>query len=251
MFSFANKLLIKTSDLPPQMPQVPSPKTPSSRPGQRSSSHSMHSPKSDEDSDDKFFDAIDNSLLGLSEKEVTEEEEEDCEDDRASCFFDTATSRHQSEISDYSAINSPLSPRQIMLSDCFDETDGKDLSNASTVIPLLTTSVPVVDEQVPTPTQSSIKIEISDTDSSENIEEQKPSEENEVDPELETPWTFWIDRYFEWKFYKFPLFFCSDKTNFETVKRCYRGTSKDQYEAGLRLIKTVNTVQVRINKLYL
>ncbi len=44
-------------------------------------------------------------------------------------------------------------------------------------------------------------------------------EEDCEDAELETPWSFWIDK-------------------------CIRGTTKNEYEAGLKLIHTVDTVQV-------
>ena len=155
------------------------------RPG-RSSNNSMSSPKSDEDSDDKFFDAVDNSMLSLtlSEKESSVREEEyvyiqDDDDDRSSCFFDTATSRHQSEISDYSVINSPLSPRQIKLSDCFDEFDEQKMKVT------LAKSVNKRDELKDRP--SLVKIEISECN--EDVDD-----EDQTDAELETPWSWWIDK---------------------------------------------------------
>jgi hypothetical protein len=217
MFSLANKmtqLLISTTDKPVPQPAEPpenniSPKSVSSS---RPRNQSMHSPKSDEDSDDKFFDAMDNSLVSLAERgsSVTGG---DLDYDE-SCFFDTATSRHQSELSDYPAMNTPLSPRQIRLSDCFDEdetvaatvveNESEQLSNASTLLATSSRQVVVVSDETSqeqhhssTRQANGIKIKINGLESNEDSggdEDEADDEENELDPELETPWTFWIDR---------------------------------------------------------
>ena len=67
--------------------------------------------------------------------------------------------------------------------------------------------------------QTQPKILVNDKDSSESTISEEDDDSDCEDAELETPWSFWIDR--------------SD-----------RGTTKNEYEAGLKLIHTVSTVQV-------
>jgi hypothetical protein len=136
---------------------------------------------------DKFFDALgyDNDSFGL------DDENDDDDDDRSSsCFYDTATSRHQSEIE--SVINSPLcSPRNLdqtaspeaFLSDsCFhipeeDKQNESEIINDSKIERICKNLVENID----------IRIE-NDSERADEKEDEGP------DAELETPWSFWIDR---------------------------------------------------------
>jgi len=66
-----------------------------------------------------------------------------------------------------------------------------------------------------------IEANIGEVGGVDEINESDIDEEDCEDAELETPWSFWIDQ-------------------------SIRGTTKNEYEAGLKLIHTVDTVQVCI-----
>ena len=66
-------------------------------------------------------------------------------------------------------------------------------------------------------------------------------DDDEQDAELETAWSFWIDRL---DFLVLIQTRHAIEYLIQVFSSCARGTSKDDYEAGLRLIHTVKTVQV-------
>lgn len=200
MYSIANKmtqLLISTTDFKTTTGGVNNSKngrvgpTTTSTTSQKSPATSSYKSVSDEnDLDEKFFDAVDNSTVGLIRRDdsVTVEDEED---DRASCFFDTVTSRHQSESN--SNMNTPLSPRQFHLStseNCFDELDETSQVEAASST---TQEQPI----------SRYRVEVTSCDDTskpfdthlESIaDEEDDDDSDQTDAELETPWSFWIDR---------------------------------------------------------
>lgn len=172
------------------------------------SSSQDNSNSSFEDDEECFYDAIDagechefyaalsnltkisNNKCGEMTSDEEEDEDSDEDDDSKQYFFDTTTSRHSSELN--SSHNMPQAqplPKIVINDTC----DSKDINNK----------------------------ENSKLNSSENSVESEEDDDCE-DAELETPWSFWIDR-------------------------SVRGTTKNEYEAGLKLIHTVNTVQVNIS----
>lgn len=167
----------------------------------RSSSSSVNSSfkmssASVDDDDERFYDAIDAaetfspSSNTISNKmysfEINQNEGAENEnDEEVPCFFDTKTSRHASELSDCSVVGSLPSFRN-------------------------KPSILVEDNQ---------KSEFSSRNLKKNYSDKEINDEDdEYDVELETEWSFWIDR-------------------------CIRGTTKEEYEAGLKLIHSFKTVQ--------
>lgn len=177
-----------------------------------SSSFSISGYKRSNSSDDEcFYDAIDavdnefvsiiNKLNNSSNSNSTNEtsptassngyedddDEDDDLDDSSQFFYDTTTCRQSTE-----SINDLDIPTESVIS----QTEYLDAKRVEQVI-----NGKTVEEK--------------------NDDEVSEDEDDCEDAELETAWSFWIDR-------------------------CVRGTTKNEYEAGLKLIHTVDTVQVFI-----
>ena len=138
----------------------------------RSSSSSINSSikmssLSMDDDDERFYDAIDaadnSNVFSPSVNSVTGKRNvysfEDDEEEDTSCFFDTKTSRHPSELSDCSVVGSLPNFRN-KPSIVFDNKD-------------------IVEENSTSKTINNIDIDGDD----------------EYDVELETEWSFWVDRF--------------------------------------------------------
>ena len=151
----------------------------------RSSSSSVNSSfkmssASVDDDDDRFYDAIDaaenSSVFSPNSNTIANKtysfdlirngENDDEEDEDVPCFFDTKTSRHASEISDCSVVGSLPNFRN-KPSIVFDDKEALDTNGKTQISSKLYTNKEVNDE----------------------------NEDNDV--ELETEWSFWIDRLFE------------------------------------------------------
>lgn len=193
--SISNKSISNTSNLPTS--------------SLSNSSSQDNSSSSFEEDEECFYDAIDtgechefyaalsnltkisNSKSSEMTSDEAEEADSDKDDDSKQYFFDTTTSRHSSELNSSHNIPQAQSLPKIVINDTCDNKDINSKEDSSNKLNLAENSV-----------------EIEDDDDCE-------------DAELETPWSFWIDR-------------------------SVRGTTKNEYEAGLKLIHTVSTVQVNI-----
>jgi hypothetical protein len=149
--------------------------------------------------EDEFYDAVD-AVDGLNSANFKNNNtkyftyEEDDDNDRTFVFFDTATSRHASELS----------------------TNESFINGNKTATVSRTKSI---DHE-----ENSIKDEKKVLSQNDQNHETKHSnntaeDDDEADAELETAWSFWIDK-------------------------CVKGASKQDYEASIKLIHTVKTVQV-------
>lgn len=154
-----------------------------------------------EDDEECFYDAIDAvesnefytalgnlSKIGNECSETTSDEDSDENDDSKQYFFDTTTSRHSSEMNTSHSVSQAQPLPKILINDTSEENDNHKKKTSSSKL-----------------------------NSVENPVESEEEDDCE-DAELETPWSFWIDR-------------------------SVRGTTKNEYEAGLKMIHTVNTVQ--------
>lgn len=168
-----------------------------------------------DDEDEHFYDApdaVDTDFLRLNGKtsfsddvlhdELDEDDDDDVEiddDEKSLVFFDTSTSRHASEISTNDQTLSNLGKKKKTKStNTINEDDVKQEAKNDENTSKTTTSA---NNEIVT-----VKVEDNDDD-------------DEADAELETAWSFWVDR-------------------------CFRGASKQDYEAGIKRIHTVKTVQV-------
>lgn len=129
---------------------------------------------------------------------------EDDDNDEEDCFYDAVDACSETNTDIYSIINN-LNKLDNQQSSDTDDDCKQFFFDTATSINTSETNFPV------------------DLNDNENIKVSVDpvSEEEESDcedAELETPWSFWIDR-------------------------CERGTTKNEYEAGLKLIHTVETVQ--------
>lgn len=167
-----------------------------------------------DDEDEHFYDApdaVDTDFLRLNGKtsfsddvlhdELDEDDDDDVEiddDEKSLVFFDTSTSRHASEISTNDQTLSNLGKKKKTKStNTINEDDVKQEAKNDENTSKTTTSA---NNEIVT-----VKVEDNDDD-------------DEADAELETAWSFWVDR-------------------------CFRGASKQDYEAGIKRIHTVKTVQ--------
>lgn len=154
--------------------------------------------------DDEFYDAVDavdgpstaSSFKNGKSKDNEEDDdvvEEDDDNDRTFVFFDTATSRHASEMSTNESF-----------------CNANKLGSVSRTKSITHEENSISDEKID---------HNHETKNSTNNNEPTEDEDDQSDAELETAWSFWIDK-------------------------CVKGASKEDYEASIKLIHTVKTVQV-------
>ena len=163
--------------------------------------------------EDEFYDAVDavdglnsacsikngNSKFTYEDDDVVEEEEDnDNDNDRTFVFFDTATSRHASEMS----------------------TNESLINGNKSATPSRTKSIGLEENSI----REEKRVITSQNDQNHetklsNKTTEEDDDDDEADAELETAWSFWIDK-------------------------CVKGASKQDYEASIKLIHTVKTVQV-------
>lgn len=143
------------------------------------------SPNPNDEDEDSFYDAIDpdGSELKINVntyKTCDENELDEADDDENKLyFFDTVTSRHTSD----SSLFSPLSPKNLNFksSNHFEDIEFAN-NNNSKKSNVINDNLKINDNV----------IEEVNEQTEQNIQEEE--DEDDIDAELETAWSFWIDR---------------------------------------------------------